>query len=67
MTTECKWPEKRRHETKADAKKAIRSRMAYSRGSIDMVAYPCGDHWHIGHNGARFAKRVRYALRAGRG
>lgn len=63
----CQWPEKIRHATKAAAQGAIAALEADGKGSPDMTAYPCGDHWHIGHDLGHFKARIRRALRQGRG
>lgn len=59
----CRWPEKAKHATRDDAVKAIASLYRHGRGNPDYVAYPCGDHWHIGHNRKRFEQRIRRALK----
>lgn len=63
----CRWPEKNRHASKAAAKAAIGALYAAGKGSPDMAPYPCGDHWHIGHDVTRFKARIRRSLAGGRG
>lgn len=64
--TACKWPEKQRHPSKAAAKAAIGALYAAGRGNPDLSPYPCGDHWHVGHELAHFRDRIRRAMRQGR-
>lgn len=60
----CRWPEKVKHPSKPEALDAIRSLYKAGKGNPDMNVYPCGDHWHTGHNAAHFRKRIRAALRS---
>lgn len=58
----CRWPDKQRHDTKAAAAGAIGALWRDGKGNPDLSAYPCGDHWHVGHSGKRLAKRIHRAL-----
>lgn len=58
----CPFPEKYKHANRGAALKALRKLDEAGKGSPDMSAYPCGDHWHVGHDARLFAKRIRKAL-----
>lgn len=62
----CRWPSKYRHATKDDAFAAIAALERAGRGSPDMSAYRCGDHWHVGHSVEKFKVRIQRSLRGGR-
>lgn len=59
----CPKTQKVIHATKDDARAAIRSLYKAGRGNPDYRAYPCGEHWHVGHSRVALRKRVRRALR----
>lgn len=61
----CPFPEKIRHASSGAAWAAIAQLKRDGKGSPDMDAYPCGDHWHVGHSVVKFSKRIRKAVRAG--
>lgn len=50
------------HRTKGAAYAAIASLTAAQRGSLDFTVYPCGNHWHYGHDAKKLTKRIRTAL-----
>ena len=62
----CRWPTKYRHATEADAQAHIAGLQKAGRGSPDMAAYRCGDHWHVGHSIVKFKARIERSLRGGR-
>jgi hypothetical protein len=61
-TNRCRWPDKIRHPTRDAAQQAIRSLDAAGKGVPDMTVYPCGNHWHIGHDLNKFKARIRKSL-----
>lgn len=66
----CPRPDKQRHPSRERADAHIGSLWRDGKGSPDMSAYRCGDHWHVGHDPKKFAARIRRALnhsRPGRG
>lgn len=60
-------PSKARHVSRAAAVAHIGSLYRDGKGNPDLAPYPCGDHWHIGHDVAHFGKRIKASLRSGRG
>ena len=58
----CRNPEKIKHATRKKALAAIESLERAGRGNPDLRAYPCGDHWHVGHSVIAFKKRIKKAL-----
>ncbi|MCR1785321.1 hypothetical protein KVF89_22465 [Nocardioides carbamazepini] len=62
---ECPHPAKHRHVSKAAALAALTS-LEKARG-IDLTirAYPCGDHWHLGHPSKPKKVALRQALAVG--
>lgn len=62
----CQWPHKHRHPNKAAAEAHIGALWRDGKGSPDMSAYACGDHWHVGHDAKKFAARVKRSLVFGR-
>ncbi|MCW2756995.1 MAG: hypothetical protein JWO46_741 [Nocardioidaceae bacterium] len=67
MSGACPRTGKIPHVSKAAAVAHIEALERAGRGSPDMSVYRCGDHWHIGHDARRFAKRIRRSIAAGRG
>lgn len=59
----CPWPNKHRHPDKAAATRHINALWSAGRGSPDMEAYACGDHWHVGHSARKFRARIKRATR----
>lgn len=48
------------HVSRRAAAAHIQSLLA--RGAQDLRAYPCGDHWHVGHHQGELVKRIRSSL-----
>ena len=65
--SDCRWPEKQRHQSRKAALQAIAAMYASGKGNPDLGAYQCGNHWHVGHELAHFKQRIRRSLRGGRG
>jgi hypothetical protein len=67
MTT-CPHPEKRTYADADEAREVIRVMYRTGNGNTDLHPYrcPCGA-WHIGHDFAHFQKRIKAALKKGRG
>lgn len=55
-------PNKERHGT-YEAALAHRRWLRKKGANDDLVVYACGDHWHVGHDGAAFAQRIRCSIR----
>lgn len=62
----CRWPSKYRHVSEAAALAHIEALQRAGRGSPDMNAYRCGDHWHVGHSIVKFKARIKRSLRGRR-
>lgn len=62
----CKSPQKIRHANREAALGAIRKLYKAGRGNPDYSAYPCGDHWHVGHDVVHFKQRIQRSLRVNR-
>jgi hypothetical protein len=62
----CRSPEKVAHKSRDAALEAIRKLYKAGRGNPDYSPYPCGGHWHVGHEAAHFRKRIKAALGSGR-
>ena len=52
--TDCRTPHKFRYYSKPDASFALakfkRNKVENKKVANRMSVYPCGDHWHIGHD-----------------
>lgn len=63
MAAACPTPNKIKHRTAEAAEKQLASMRAKLLVSPDLVVYPCGGHWHVGHSQRSLEKRIRRALR----
>ncbi len=62
----CPHPEKIRYATRSVAVMAAQVMRREKGASVDLRSYPCGDHWHIGHDARHLRMRIRQALRSDR-
>ena len=56
----CQRTSKIGHVSRRAAQAHIESLAA--RGSHDLRAYRCGDHWHVGHHRNELIRRIRASL-----
>lgn len=61
------FPLKRKYVSHEDAAAAARIARAGGKAGRNLRAYPCGDHWHIGHTYATKAERKAATKRRRRG
>lgn len=60
----CRWPHKTEYPSRALAENAavLHTMASLDSKCTDVNAYPCGDHWHVGHTSRRAAKRCKTEL-----